>query len=731
MSDVASKTADAARYKYDVFIVYKTDEDEDLALQIDKELERNSLKVIAQWKPEAFPAGHPIFESIDKCVNNSAKTLVILTKQALESKWIILELIHTIEQSKRRNVLTLRLLLHGVNDKDVKFLKRGLLASVPHFSLDLKKDDWAERLIENIQNEVPLPDILPLEGSLAHGLVFSHYSGFLSYVLPVLRETIEKTRIYRDMPHNVSRKYYILLPESCRIYDTLEGYDEENQIRIEKGDNTEFKRMHAGKTRTFKISIYNISKQTASGIESYYFFADFPNVLKAMYTMNEKSLVKLDMRLQLARFCHVLGDVVNHAENESCFDTVKIVRYDEKVTTMQNALFHAVKGSVATEVRANCPGQDINNSLKEEDEQPLADKETNAQYDTSVSCLPNLEKDGKVAAEITSYLRSKNITVYLDKGNEREFHKHPAKWHIFVLSKQVVMEPNSLLVRCSSILNDGLSSNSLDVLPVIVDIAPVDVPRYIKWVTLVSASEPKYCEKLLMSMKGGVVRMRHRLPSGDVATGLAWAYVINYLRITLLCRSKPEIGNIDLKARIEKFLDEKKIQCGCILKMFPVLPKSCTLEDDLQLKANEGLKEGSEVIKYLGKLEPVYQNTGGQLGRPFYLHVYMYTDRKTQRSVCFIGEYFTPGNCLHAMAYSYPFAGLQNEDMVTQGERVVYLVSEILGLKPVKQELGDMSHLVKIIYYDDKQESLLSALQRHILEERHAEVYAPNIVKMT
>lgn len=35
-------------------------------------------------------------------------------------------------------------------------------------------------------------------------------------------------------------------------------------------------------------------------------------------------------------------------------------------------------------------------------------------------------------------------------------------------------------------------------------------------------------------ISGGIVRMEHRLPSGDVATGLAWAYVINYLKITLL-----------------------------------------------------------------------------------------------------------------------------------------------------------------------------------------------------
>lgn len=41
---------------------------------------------------------------------------------------------------------------------------------------------------------------------------------------------------------------------------------------------------------------------------------------------------------------------------------------------------------------------------------------------------------------------------------------------------------------------------------------------------------------------GDALRLEHSLPAGDVATGLAWAYVINYLVITLLGKSSESTG---------------------------------------------------------------------------------------------------------------------------------------------------------------------------------------------
>jgi hypothetical protein len=176
---------------------------------------------------------------------------------------------------------------------------------------------------------VPLPDILPLEGSLAHGLVFSHYDGFLSHVLPgklfsvtkdctfvfvslkyglfyiiddaylkkiilmhmngytylirrnnilyivVLKQTIEQTSIYRAHPQRVSRKYHILLPKTCDVNGSFESYDDQNKIRIKKQDIIEFKKSHVDKPRVFKLSIYEITKECETGDEVSLFLYNF------------------------------------------------------------------------------------------------------------------------------------------------------------------------------------------------------------------------------------------------------------------------------------------------------------------------------------------------------------------------------------------------------------------------------------------------------------------------
>jgi hypothetical protein len=61
--------------------------------------------------------------------------------------------------------------------------------------------------------------------------------------------------------------------------------------------------------------------------QSYYFFADCPNILNAMFVMNKERLKVVDMRHQLAQLQYILGEVINHAENNDCFGTVNLILY--------------------------------------------------------------------------------------------------------------------------------------------------------------------------------------------------------------------------------------------------------------------------------------------------------------------------------------------------------------------------------------------------------------------
>jgi hypothetical protein len=109
--------------------------------------------VAVQWKPCCFNPGVPTFYSIVECVNNPKKTLVILSPNALESVWPLLEVEQALEQSKKRNYLTLRILLHNVTDQHILHLKRGIFASLPSFKLDFNSPSWEQNLVDEINSK--------------------------------------------------------------------------------------------------------------------------------------------------------------------------------------------------------------------------------------------------------------------------------------------------------------------------------------------------------------------------------------------------------------------------------------------------------------------------------------------------------------------------------------------------------------------------------------------------
>jgi hypothetical protein len=123
-------------------------------------------------------------------------------------------------------------------------------------------------------------------------------------------------------------------------------------------------------------------------------------------------------------------------------------------------------------------------------------------HEVAINYMKDSPTECAVADELNKFFESRNISVYLDKGNERELSIRPAKWQIFLLSENTVATPSTLLYRCALMLRKGLMDNALRVIPVLNGIEVKDIPRYIKWVTVVSASEPNYCEKIYMTMKG-------------------------------------------------------------------------------------------------------------------------------------------------------------------------------------------------------------------------------------
>ena len=50
-----------------------------------------------------------------------------------------------------------------------------------------------------------------------------------------------------------------------------------------------------------------------------------------MFEMKNKGLKDVDMIHQLGQLYHLLDDVINHAKNNDCFGTVKLIIYDGNI----------------------------------------------------------------------------------------------------------------------------------------------------------------------------------------------------------------------------------------------------------------------------------------------------------------------------------------------------------------------------------------------------------------
>ncbi|KAH3885701.1 hypothetical protein DPMN_009697 [Dreissena polymorpha] len=136
-----------------------------------------------------------------------------------------------------------------------------------------------------------------------------------------------------------------------------------------------------------------------------------------------------------------------------------------------------------------------------------------------------------------------------------------------------------------------------------------DVPRFVRWNTCFSEDEKSYKNWIVRTVSGAPVDIRRALPAGDVIPGLCWAYVLNYLKIILTT---------------SKYLTNKDLNCGYIRKLIVVWVKSCDMENTLDVVTNKS--GGRRKIASSGPIKVTTNSLGGQIGRPFDVHMFSYTD---------------------------------------------------------------------------------------------------------
>ena len=63
--------------------------------------------------------GQTLLPSITKLIEEADRTLLFISKNALESSWCSFELLISLERAQRTNLLSVVLLLHGIEESEV------------------------------------------------------------------------------------------------------------------------------------------------------------------------------------------------------------------------------------------------------------------------------------------------------------------------------------------------------------------------------------------------------------------------------------------------------------------------------------------------------------------------------------------------------------------------------------------------------------------------------------
>ncbi|XP_052239404.1 uncharacterized protein LOC127850418 [Dreissena polymorpha] len=523
-----------------------------------------------------------------------------------------------------------------------------------------------------------------------------------------LREEITKWDKYEEYKDKTCTNYNMLVPKSCKLSGSLSGKDEKSGIEITNETNLKFSTEHMGKPREITISIYRISR----GTEFYFFYADMPFVLNCVYELKEKNLAEgVDTNLQCQRFKHTYNTLVNHQDfGRRLNNPLRMLEYDDEQTNHFEVLFEAVKNSVN-----GTDGEVIENTTV-----TPPPKSTVAQADqvidgVYVSCSDDTE-DRRIGSDIVVYLNSKNIIAVTDSGDSGPGANMSGNynWYVFVISKKSLKD-RAFCFKITQILEHSVHENTTKLIPVLHNVDIKKVPDFIRWVTMLCTSDSKFCDHIYQTVMGGPVTMVEKMPCGDVVTGLCWAYLINYMKMALFLRTPDNEGSLDLKGRIKAFLRSNNLSCGCPDKVYILWPSSCMMADAIEIVANKNLP-GHRIVK-LGSLPMVRANTGGALNRSFTFTVYKHTRPQTSQSTCFIAEYCTPMGCLYQMGTKYGFAGVNKEDLSSQGQNFMKAFKTFTSLSAVKEHLGDFQKHTQFMYYDDSKKPLIEVIEKQLNQE--------------
>ncbi|VDI08863.1 Hypothetical predicted protein [Mytilus galloprovincialis] len=676
-------------------------------------------KGINIYEQDDLQAGTQVLPAITSLVDKADKTLLFLTENSLGSSWCSFEMLISLEKSQRTNRLAVVLLLHKIEESQLPHL--AVLQETRKIYFDEEKEDWVREVAEALRETKTIGDIMPA-GNVAHGLVWSHYSGFLQYVLPVLEKTVQESAWYRSLTdevrNKVSFKLYELVPKTCAV-----KYNIPNEDKNIKEVQT-FKIMavmRGGNHREISVTMYSIT----IGQETFYCMCEFPSVIGTMKVMEDNHLARFshtypgkvgkdggfttaaqfttdDKKLQLGRFYYTMNSTLNHFEK--CFNTARVLLYNDEKKVISEVLMEAVKEDLKDEIS---PEKKLKEGLFPPKVDKLESVEENVyDYEVFVACTDHPE-DEKRANEIISYLTKNGIPDSDILHNEKLLAgtyfadrlvaaSKQCRWFIFLLTKHALKD-ESLNFNVLSALGDSIYNKKVRVIPVVDQCDDLHIPEALRWITYIPFDDQKkkHLKSLYSIVSGRDTPMETQmiLPAGDVANGLAWGYVTNYLRKIL-----PDI----LKEIIPAFERKGTADFKCPHKLYIIIPKSCN--------AGHVLEDNNGRIVNFTKTAPIYP-FGNK--RSVISNIYKVSSSSffRKKELYFVGQYAAPVTCLGEMK-EWKIAGVNDDTIGLEAERFYGIVSQLM-----KNAAPDQAQFCEFIYYDDTTHSLADIMEQEINEQ--------------
>ncbi|XP_052105601.1 uncharacterized protein LOC127738401 [Mytilus californianus] len=697
--------------KLKVFISHSNELEDSFLVsnEVVPKLKARNIQICGQ--DELRPGNH-VVPAITKLIHKIDKTLLFMSKNSLKSPWCSFELLISLEKSQRINRLAVVLLLYDIEESELPRIAVLQEACKIHFTKE--SDYWVTEVVEGLNEIKSIGDIMPA-GNVAHGLVWSHYNGYQQYVLPVLKKKVKELDWYKEQPaeiqSRVSFRMYEMVPKSCTVKHELP--EEDSNIK-EVATIEILVPMRAGNFRKICVKIYSVT----DGNETFYCMSEYPNVIGTMKVMEDNQLARFshtyqgneeggsttaapfttdDKELQLDRFYYTMNSVLNHFEN--CRKTARVLRFDDESEKISEVLMKAVREDLHSATEIKKLKRDNQTSLE------LVD-ESQYKYKVYVACSENYE-DQEKAQKIVDYLKDEGVDKIMEDAPGLKFSEklieasQNCRWIIFLLTEHALKDTN-LTFHVMSALGVSIYQKRVKVIPVVNRCDNLYIPESLRWVTYIPFDTNNDHLKSLHSIVSGKdipMETQLILPAGDVAYGLAWNYVTNYLIQVLPGK---EDDNHVLNG-IDQALKGKHISNGiCPHKLYIVIPKSCGAGGALKDK-----REDTERIINFTKTPDVFPFGPG---RRFSCNIYKVKakDPAMDTGLYFVGQYAAPVACLEEMK-NWNIAGVDSETMGSEVYRFYKIVTEL-----VRNAVPKQAQYCEFIYFDDVTDSLADIMEQKI-----------------